>query len=192
MAATLESARLSLLPWQKADVALLRRLSADPCVVRYVGDGQVWSVERAQETSDLIVEHWREFDFGWWVMKLRQTGEQIGFACLNHPHAQSGLEPTEFEIGWWLSPEFWRQGLSSEAAAAVRDDAFDRLGAPSVAARLQPANHGSAGVARHIGMRHERDTVGMWGEPVAIYRGWAPSAGPAGRGQAHRPGTPLP
>ena len=27
-----------------------------------------------------------------------------------------------------------------------------------------------AGVAKRIGMVHERDTVGRWGEPVAMYR----------------------
>jgi hypothetical protein len=33
-----------------------------------------------------------------------------------------------------------------------------------------------AGVARRIGMVHERNIAGRWGERVAIYRGW-----PAGR-----------
>lgn len=122
----------------------------------------------------MIVEHWRRHDFGWRVMELSRTGEEIGFAALNHPRAETGLEPSEFEIGWWLSPDFWRQGLTGEAAAAVRDEAFERLRAPSLVARLQPANVGSAGVARHIGMSHERDTIGPWGEPVAIYRGLAP------------------
>lgn len=170
MAETLRTPRMSLRPWAASDLGLLRRLSDDPRVVRYVGDGQRWTAERARETSQRIVEHWRRHGFGWRIMRLNETGQEVGFAALNHPAERSGLDPSEFEIGWWLDPDFWRRGLSGEAAAAVRDEAFERLGAPSVVARLQPANLASAGVARQIGMQHERDTVGPWDEPVAIYR----------------------
>jgi RimJ/RimL family protein N-acetyltransferase len=164
--------RLLLHPWCAGAAEMLRSLSADPRVVRYVGDGQVWTDERVRETSERMVEHWRAHGFGWWVMALRDTGEQVGFIALNFPRAGTGLDPEEFEIGWWLDPAHWRQGLTGEAALAVRDDAFRRLGVPTLVARLQPDNRGSAGVARRIGMVHERDTVGPSGEPVAIYRGW--------------------
>lgn len=170
MPETLRTVRLSLRPWTESDFALLRRLSDDPRVVRYVGDGRRWPEERAAETSRLILEHWSEHGFGWRVMALPDTGQEIGFAALNHPGAETGLGSSEFEIGWWLAPDFWRQGLASEAAAAVRDDAFGHLAAPSLVARLQPDNLASAGVAKRIGMVHERDTVGRWGEPVAMYR----------------------
>ncbi len=138
--------------------------------MRYVGDGRRWPEERAAETSWLILQHWSEYGFGWRVMALPNTGEKIGFAALNHPGAETGLGSGEFEIGWWLAPDFWKQGLASEAAAAVRDDAFGDLAAPSLVARLQPDNLASAGVAKRIGMVHEHDTVGRWGEPVAMYR----------------------
>lgn len=174
MADTLRTARLRLRPWTQSDVGLLSRLSDDPGVVRYIGDGQRWPEERAAETSRLVLEHWSEHGFGWRVMALHETGEEVGFAALNHPGPETGLELSEFEIGWWVAPQFWRQGLASEAAEAVRDDAFARLGAPSVVARLQPDNLASAGVAKRIGLVQERDITGRWGEPVAIYRGgWA-------------------
>lgn len=177
---SLETLRLILRPWSPGAAGMLRRLSADPRVVRYVGDGQVWSDQRVRETSEWMVEHWRAHGFGWWVMTLRDSGAEIGFAALNHPQPATGLDPLEFEIGWWLAPDHWRRGLAVEAAAAVRDDAFGRLGAASTVARLQPDNLGSVGVARGIGMIHERDIVGQWGEPVAIYRGWPPPGGPSG------------
>jgi RimJ/RimL family protein N-acetyltransferase len=183
---SLDTSRLILRPWGAEAAEMLRRLSADPRVVRYIGDGQVWSDQRVRETSEAMLDHWRAHGFGWWVMTLRETGEEAGFAAINHPRAGGGLDTEDFEIGWWLAPEMWRHGLATEAASAVRDDAFGRLRAPSVAARLQPGNLGSAGVARRIGMTHERDTIGLWGEPVAIYRGWpepATSPGDAGAGR---------
>ncbi len=191
-ARVLRTARLLLRPWTVEDVSLLRRLSADSRVVRYVGEGQVWSDERTEETSRLIVEHWRRHGFGWWVMVLETGNDDIGFAALNHPGVEAGLGQEEFEIGWWLAPEFWGQGLSGEAAMAVRDDAFGQLRAPSVVARLQPDNLGSSGVARHIGMEFERETVGRWGEPVAIYRGWPADRPAPSRGAAPGPPASLP
>ena len=172
LADPLNTERLILRPWLPADESLLRRLSGDPRVVRYIGDGQLWPEQRAREVSELTVEHWRRHDFGWWVMSLRETGQKIGFSALNFADAGGGLGPGDYEIGWRLEPEFWRRGFSGEAARAVRNDAFERLEAPSVAARLQPANLGSAAVARHIGLEFERETVGRWSEPVAIYRGY--------------------
>jgi RimJ/RimL family protein N-acetyltransferase len=169
----LRTARMSLRPWAESDLGLLRRLSSEPEVVRYVGDGRLWTAERAASTSDWMVKHWRLHGFGWWTMRLDGTEETIGFAALNHPAEGTELDPSEFEIGWWLDPGYWRRGLAGEAATAVRDDAFGRLRAPSVVARLQPANLGSAAVARHIGLVHERDAIGPWGEPLSIYRGWA-------------------
>jgi len=73
-------------------------------------------------------------------------------------------------IGWWLDPRAWGRGLAGEAARAVRQEAFERLAAPQLVARIQPANGPSRRLAEHIGMRHELDTVGRWGEPACIYR----------------------
>jgi RimJ/RimL family protein N-acetyltransferase len=64
----------------------------------------------------------------------------------------------------------WRQGLASEAARAICQEAFERVGAPSVIARVQPENRASAGVAARLRMSHEFDTTGRYGETVSVYR----------------------
>jgi hypothetical protein len=53
---------------------------------------------------------------------------------------------------------------------AVRDEAFARLGAPSVLARIQSANPGSLGVAAAIGLTPESEGRGRAGERIAILR----------------------
>lgn len=61
------------------------------------------------------------------------------------------------------------QGARPEAAVALLDEGFGRVGRNRIIARMQPANVGSARVAQKIGMRLERETTGRNGEPVLIY-----------------------
>lgn len=171
MAATLETTRLLLAPWSGADAALLARLAADPVVVRYIGDGECWSAAKAKDVSRAVVRHWHENGFGWRVAIRKESEEAAGFVALNYAgEGTAGLDPKEFEIGWWLLPAMWGLGLASEGARAICREAFERVGTPSVVARLQPANLASAEVAVRLGMSHDFDTTGRMGEPVSVYR----------------------
>lgn len=171
MAETLRTSRLLLSPWAPDDFVLLTRMASDPTVMRYIGNGRPWSEQRAVEVSQMVSEHWRLHGFGWRSAVLRETQEPVGFAILQFlGQGTTGLDPREFEIGWWLVPEVWRQGLATEGARAICQEAFERIGAPSLVARLQPENHASAGVALRLGMSHESETTGRFGETVSVYR----------------------
>lgn len=61
------------------------------------------------------------------------------------------------------------QGMATEAAAAIRDEALGPLRAERLVARIQPANHASARVAARLGMRLHGDVAGRLGEPVRVY-----------------------
>lgn len=153
--------------------------------MRYIGAGAPWTAERAAEVAGHAAEHWREHGFGWRVATLAETGAAVGFIALNFAGADSGIGADEYEIGWWLDPPAWGRGLAREGAAAVRDEAFDRLGAPGIAARVSPRNDASLAVAAGIGMTREDDATGRFGEPIAVLRlsrdGWRPRARRDGR-----------
>lgn len=168
----METDRLILRPWAEEDAALLARLAADPRVVRYVGDGRPWPEQRSIETSVSLVEHWRAHGFGWRVAVEKSSGDAIGLIALNYlgDGAAAGLAADEFEIGWWLAPQAWGRGLAVEGAFALLGEAFGRVGAASVVARIQPANGRSARVAERLGMSAELDTTGRFGEVVRVYR----------------------
>lgn len=171
MGEKLETARLLLQEWSESHGALLARLSADARVVRYIGDGECWSPEKAADVSRGMVEHWRANGFGWRVAVEKESGEPVGFVALNYlGEGTAGLQPDEFEIGWWLFPTAWGRGFAGEAARAICQEAFTRVGAPSVVARLQPDNRASARVAERLGMSLEFETTGQAGEQVAVYR----------------------
>ena len=151
---------------------MLGRLSAIPSIVRYVGSGEVWSHDRVRAVHDRNLEHWRRHGFGWRAAVETANGRPAGLFALNFAgEGKRGLEPSEYEIGWWLDPAAQGRGLAREGALAIRDEARDRLGAPGVVARIQPANGASIAVAEAIGLELDAISTGAYGEPVALYRG---------------------
>ncbi len=153
----LRTERLTLDPWTEADGRLLGDLARTPAVMRYVGDGTTWSDARIHGVGQQVLAHWAEHGFGWRV--ARADGAPVGFIALNFAGEGAGIDAHEYEIGWWLAPSVWGRGLAREGAAAVRDEAFDRVGAPSIVARIRPEN---ARIARRrrgdrFGLRARRD-----------------------------------
>jgi RimJ/RimL family protein N-acetyltransferase len=170
-AAALLTDRLRLEPWGPAHAGLVVSLTSMPEVMRFIGDGNVWSVTRARQLAVANGDHWRRHDFGWRAAVDRRTDQPIGVAALNFAGEGSGVDPDEYEIGWWRQPSAWRKGLAREAALAVRDEAYGRVGAPSVIARIQPANAASLRVAESIGLAPESHSTGRGGEPIVVLRG---------------------
>jgi RimJ/RimL family protein N-acetyltransferase len=166
----LTTARLELPPWRESFAGDLARLAADERVVRHVGDGRPWSAGHARERHQACLRHWEEHGFGWRAVLDGPGGPFIGVAALSYlGPLVPGIAESAIEIGWWLDPAAWGQGLATEAATAIRDEALGPLGAERVVARIQPANHASARVAARLGMRPHGDVTGRFGEPVRVY-----------------------
>lgn len=191
----LTTTRMSLDPWTESDFRLLEELARTPAVMRYIGDGRIWTDARIADVGAHVVEHWRRHGFGWRVARV--DGEAVGLIALSFAGEGAGVDAGEYEIGWWLAPSAWGRGLAREGAAAVRDEAFARLGAPSIVARIQPANAASLGVAAAIGLTHDIESTGRAGEPIAVLRlssdRWRDEISRPGPGlpQAARPGAPA-
>jgi RimJ/RimL family protein N-acetyltransferase len=169
--ATLETARLRLEPWGEQHTELLVRLSSNPEVTRFVGAGVPWTRAQAETIAAAQGRRWREHGFGWRPAREKSSGELIGFVALNLVgEGTAGLDRDEHEIGWWLAPSAWGRGFAREGALALCHEAFVVLGAPSVVARIQPANVRSIKVAQAIGLTREFTTTGTTGEPIEVYR----------------------
>ena len=153
------------------DTAELERLTAIPDMMRFIGAGGVWPRERVEQVIAFQVRHWEEHGFGWHAALERYGGACVGYMGLNFVgEGTEGLDPKEYEIGWWVAPEHWGKGYAREGAQAVRDYGFNDLSAPSLVARIRPENAASIRVAAAIGMSHELDTTGSAGEPCSVYR----------------------
>lgn len=105
------------------------------------------------------VEHWDRHGFGFYAVDvLRPEGPLfIGFVGVAHPTFLPALAHRP-ELGWRLARPSWGQGFASEATAAARDDAFVRLGIPSLISIIHPDNVRSQRVATKLGMSVETQT----------------------------------
>jgi RimJ/RimL family protein N-acetyltransferase/ligand-binding SRPBCC domain-containing protein len=143
----LETERLVIAPWPSSDLAVLRRLAADPRVMRYIGDGSPWTEEQVQVFLERQERGLADEGFCLGAVTQRATGEVVGLSGMQRLGTTG-----EVEIGWWLAPERWRQGLATEAGAAVMRYAFDTLGFRRVTAIADPDNEASLRVMQRLGM----------------------------------------
>lgn len=145
--------RLVLRRWRAEDAEPFAAVNADPLVMRHLGGPMT------REASDAMVARfeaqWTELGFGRCAVEDRSTGTLLGFVGLGlHP-----VVPGDVEIGWRLASAWWRRGLATEAALAVRDLAFGEYGLPRLVSVAVPENAASLGVMRSIGMAHSHDLV---------------------------------
>lgn len=114
---------------------------------------------------------WSLCGHGALMIDAKQTGSCVGQVGINH----GPLFP-EKELGWLLYEAHEGHGYATEAAAALRDWAFAKLGLPTLVSYCDPANHRSMAVAARIGgVRDPAGPVQDAGDVVYRYR-------PPGRG----------
>jgi ribosomal-protein-alanine N-acetyltransferase len=68
-------------------------------------------------------------------------------------------EGPDVEIGWWLAPTHWGQGLATEAARHALAYGFEVSNLERIVAIAHPANRDSLRVMERIGMRFEREAM---------------------------------
>jgi ribosomal-protein-alanine N-acetyltransferase len=140
----LTTARMTFRPFTYGDRALLEELHRDPEVGRYMGG--VWTDERIAAALEAFIADQAEFGHAKWVANLHD-GTFVGRAGI------SVWEPTgELELGYVLKPQYWGQGLATEAARAVADWTFANTGVDHIIAFTDPQNFGSQRVLERIGM----------------------------------------
>ncbi len=146
--------RLVLRPWRPSDLPVFAALNADPAVMEHFPA----PLTRAQ--SDALAarfhDHFSRLGFGFWALEIPGQAAFIGCVGLMTLPFEAPFTP-RVEIGWRLLAEQWGKGYATEAAQAVLDFAFTRLGLDEVVALTVPANHRSRQVMVRIGMTHSVD-----------------------------------
>jgi RimJ/RimL family protein N-acetyltransferase len=103
---------------------------------------------------------------GLWIVTLAESGGFVGDCGLT-PQLVDGRE--ELEVGYHVRRALPGHGYATEAAAAARDFARDRLGARRLTAIIHPANRPSQRVAEKIGLRPEKRTRSRTGTDIVLY-----------------------
>lgn len=155
----LETGRLTLRPLTPSDLPALSRILQDPQVM-YAYEGPFSDAE-VQDWLDRQLARYQKWGFGLWAVVLKAGGEMIGQCGLT---MQPWKEGEVLEIGYLFRRQYWHQGYATEAAAACKEYAFEKLGAKEVCSIIRDTNIPSRRVALRNGM-HPAD---RW---VKHYRG---------------------
>jgi ribosomal-protein-alanine N-acetyltransferase len=122
------SSRLLMRPFRDSDVAAFARFALDPEYLRYLGDGHPQPAQFV--ANNLGVD-------GAWV--IERDGVVVGSVFLGD------------ELAYLLDPAVHGEGIASEAARVVIDDAFTRRGYSEVVARADPQNVASVRALARLG-----------------------------------------
>jgi [ribosomal protein S5]-alanine N-acetyltransferase len=168
----LDTERLRLREFRTSDLRSYAGMLGDPETMRYYP--RPFTSREARGFIEKNRHRYAANGFGVWVIEERDTRAFLGDCGLAFTLVEG---VAEVEIIWHVVRGRWRQGIASEAAAAVRDHAFGPLQLHRLVALVRPENVPSAGVARKIGMDLEREAV-FHDLPHLVF---ASTPGPSGR-----------
>lgn len=159
----LETERLRLRAPTRADFDLFAEtLMSDRA--RYM-DGPM-SYARAWHDFAADAASWILNGFGPWSIEEKASGAYCGGVLLHHPP----LFP-EREFGWALQAEAEGRGFAFEAACAVRDFAFRRLGWRTLVSYIDAGNARSIALAERLGATRDDAAAKPQGDPTClVYR----------------------
>lgn len=163
------TARLRLERWHDAHFERFARFMRDPDVIRYIRaeplDGAKAIVQHEQSLAE-----WEENGFGKRAVIESDTDEWLGFVELSRVGPGKGCRDEDVEIGYFVAPSRWGQGIATEAASAARDEAFDDAGLDELIGRCRVENTASARVLEKLGFRLLRPHLLPGGIVVDIHR----------------------
>lgn len=134
---------------------LYQNLYAHPMVAKTLSPTGSLSLEQTALLLQRRLQHWQQHGFGVWAL-IHQLDQQLVGHCGLHYFSPAANHPPEVELTYALAPNYWRQGLATEAARSVLQWGFDTLKLPQVAAVTAPTNFASQRVMQKLGMRYEK------------------------------------
>jgi RimJ/RimL family protein N-acetyltransferase len=135
------------------DTDQLLTIFTDPRVMASFDD-QLFDRATMEQWVRRNLEHQEEYGYGLFTVLLKNEGILIGDCGLEHMEVD-GI--SEVELGYDFRSDYWGKGFATEAAGAVRDFAFSRLGLNRLVSLIRPSNAASRRVAEKVGMIKERE-----------------------------------
>ncbi len=143
----LETERLYLREMTMDDFESLYKVLADPSIMQHYP--YTFDEERVRGWIERNIRRYSEDGFGLWAVCIKDSGEMIGDCGLTLQNIDGSMLP---EIGYHIRADQQRKGYAKEAAAAVRDWAFQNTEYEALYSYCKYTNVGSFKTAESIGM----------------------------------------
>ena len=148
----LETERLFLREMTMDDFDALYAVLSDAEIMQHYP--YTFDEERVRSWIERNMDRYKNDGFGLWAVCLKETGEMIGDCGLTLQNIDGQMLP---EIGYHIRKDQQRKGYAKEAAAAVRDWAFQNTEYPALYSYCKYTNVGSFKTAESIGMHFEKE-----------------------------------
>ena len=167
----LETERLILRRMSMKDLDKMARLNSDRDVMRYIGDGAVWTRAQSEARIRRILKVYEIFPgLGLWVGEEKVSRKFIGaYALIYIP------KTTEVEVGYRLQKSAWGRGFATEGARALVRYGMFELGLERVVGLTHPDNDASKHVlmksglqARGTGRYYDKELCYFVGEKATL------------------------
>lgn len=167
----LETERLILRRMSLKDLDKMARLNSDPDVMRYIGDGTVWTRTQSEARIRRILLVYEIFPgLGLWIGEEKIARKFVGaYALIYIP------QTTEVEVGYRLQKSAWGCGLATEGARALVRYGMFELGLERVVGLTHPDNDASKHVltkaglqARGTGRYYDKELCYFVGEKISV------------------------
>jgi RimJ/RimL family protein N-acetyltransferase len=155
----IETDRLLLRTPTSEDAAALHELFADPIVMHGLNRDPVSDLDGTRAMIEGGLDGWQSDGVGPFIVETAGNGRAVGWAGVMifdtrgwtpSTWTSAGLH-AQPELGWVLMRTDWGCGYATEAAAAIRDWAYECRPIDLLVSLISPANVRSQRVARRIG-----------------------------------------
>lgn len=148
---TLATRRLQLREIVQSDIHGIFRGLSHPQVIRYYGVSYA-TLEATQEQMDWYREQLLERTGIWWGICRPDAPHELLGACGYNDWER---DHRRAELGYWLLPQHWRNGIMRESLEAVIAYGFAAMDLHRIEAVVDTDNGASSGLLRRLGFTHE-------------------------------------
>ncbi|HYF02824.1 MAG TPA: GNAT family N-acetyltransferase [Patescibacteria group bacterium] len=160
----LQTKRLILHATSTDNFDVLYHILTDDYVKEYLCDGETLSHKQVEAFITQSEETFKNRSYGLWLLKMRESGDIIGFAGL-----WDFFDEVQPQLLYALLPEFAGEGFATEASRAIIHYAFRNLGYSYLLASFDVSNTNSKRMVERLGMEKVKEEI-IDAKPIAFYR----------------------
>jgi RimJ/RimL family protein N-acetyltransferase len=146
----IETERLILRGFKESDVDDVFEFSSNPEVLSYTGEKPLTQKSQAMDIiRNIWFSDYAKYGFGRWAVIHKQDNKLFGFAGLKYL-----ADIDEVDIGYRFLPQYWGQGLATEAAIPFMKYGFEDLKLKKIIGIAMEENIASCKILEKIGLEY--------------------------------------
>jgi ribosomal-protein-alanine N-acetyltransferase len=150
MEVKLQTARYNLLSIEDEDQVFIFEGLSHPDVIPFYGVSY-HTLEETKQQMEFYQTLEKKDEGYWWKIVSQESGDRVGAIGFNNYQQQH----KKAEIGYWLLPKFWKQGIIAEVLPVLIQHLFDFKQLHRIEALVETGNTSSDKVLLHAGFIFE-------------------------------------